>query len=199
MTWFVADRLDHHLGRQPRAHRRRHRAHRRGDAALRGLLAAQQELRAGVAALHARAGRTAALAKGTRSGVLFAMAAVSFLAVYRELFEIVLFYQALWVQAGAVGRRCRARPASRWRRRCWRCWPGPSSNTACACRSARSSPVTAWLLALLAVVFAGHGVAALQEAGVLDASPVCSCRFRCSACTRRCKAWARSSRRSRWC
>jgi high-affinity iron transporter len=32
--------------------------------------------------------------------------------------------------------------------------------------------VTAWLLALLAVVFAGHGVAALQEAGVLDASPV---------------------------
>jgi high-affinity iron transporter len=32
--------------------------------------------------------------------------------------------------------------------------------------------VTAWLLAALAVVFAGHGVAALQEAGVLDASPV---------------------------
>jgi high-affinity iron transporter len=28
------------------------------------------------------------------------------------------------------------------------------------------------LLALLAVVFAGHGIAALQEAGVLDVSPV---------------------------
>jgi len=34
---------------------------------------------------------------------LWALASVSFLAVYRELFEIVLFYQALWAQAGDVG------------------------------------------------------------------------------------------------
>ena len=32
------------------------------------------------------------------------MAGVSFLAVYREMFETVLFYQALWAQAGETGR-----------------------------------------------------------------------------------------------
>ena len=37
-----------------------------------------------------------ALARGT----LWALAGVSFLAVYREAFETVLFYQALWQQAG---------------------------------------------------------------------------------------------------
>ena len=41
---------------------------------------------------------------GTLSGTLWAMALVSFLAVYREMFETVLFYQALWVQAGDAGR-----------------------------------------------------------------------------------------------
>ena len=40
-----------------------------------------------------------ALAKRT----LWAMAAVSFFAVYREMFEIVLFYQALWAAGRRVG------------------------------------------------------------------------------------------------
>ena len=35
---------------------------------------------------------------------LWTMTLVSFLAVYREMFETVLFYQALWVQAGDAGR-----------------------------------------------------------------------------------------------
>src|SRR5258706_6893762 len=34
---------------------------------------------------------------------LWALASISFLAVYREAFETVLFYQALWVEAGPVG------------------------------------------------------------------------------------------------
>jgi high-affinity iron transporter len=45
--------------------------------------------------LHQQVG--AALEKRT----VWAMASVSFLAVYRELFEIVLFYQALWAQSGS--------------------------------------------------------------------------------------------------
>jgi high-affinity iron transporter len=110
---------------------------------------------------------SAALGKGT----VWAMAGVSFLAVYREAFEIVLFYQALWLQAGESGRQSVlggiAVAAVLLALLAWailkysvRLPIGPFF------------AITGWLLALLAVVFAGHGVAALQEAGVLDASPV---------------------------
>lgn len=109
----------------------------------------------------------AALSKGT----LAAMALVSFLAVYRELFEIVLFYQPLWVQAAASGRG------------------GVVAGIGVAAillaaigfaifkysvrlPIARFFAVTSLLIALLAVVFAGHGIAALQEAGVIDVNPV---------------------------
>jgi high-affinity iron transporter len=100
---------------------------------------------------------------------LWAMAAVSFLAVYREMFEIVLFYQALWVQVGETGR-------------------APVLGGAAAAAVALGAigfalfrysvrlplgpffGATSALLALLAVVFTGHGIAALQEAGVFRAS-----------------------------
>jgi high-affinity iron transporter len=102
---------------------------------------------------------------------LWAMAAVSFLAVYRELFEIVLFYQALWVQAGTEGR-------------------GPLFGGIAAAaavllvfgwlifRYSMRLPigpfftVTSVMIAVLAVAFAGQGVAALQEAGRLPANSV---------------------------
>src|ERR1039457_6687296 len=98
------------------------------------------------------------------------MAGVSFLAVYREMFEIVLFYEALWVQAGDGGRTAVlagiaaaaiSLAATGWAilRYSVRLPLGPFF------------AATAGLLALLAVVFAGHGVAALQEAGLIDASP----------------------------
>lgn len=109
----------------------------------------------------------AALGKKT----LWAMATVSFLAVYRELFEIVLFYQALWAQVGDAGR---------------------TTVLAGAAAAAALLALVGWaifkyslrlpigpffaatsiLLALLAVVFAGNGIAALQEAGVMDVDPV---------------------------
>jgi high-affinity iron transporter len=96
---------------------------------------------------------------------LWAMAGVSFLAVYREMFEIVLFYQALWVQAGASGHNAVL---------------GGIAAAAAALavigfailRYSVRLPIgpffgaTSALLALLAVVFSGHGIAALQEAGV---------------------------------
>jgi len=97
---------------------------------------------------------------------LWAMAAVSFLAVYREMFEIVLFYQALWAQAGDTGRHAVL---------------GGMAAAAAALAAIGFAllkysvrlPIgpffaaTSALLAALAVVFTGHGIAALQEAGVL--------------------------------
>lgn len=109
----------------------------------------------------------AALSKGTR----WAMAAISFLAVYRELFEIVLFYQTLWAQAGPAGEAAvlagLAVAAGLLALLAWvilkysvRLPLGPFFSA------------TSGLLALLAVVFAGHGVAALQEAGVIATNPI---------------------------
>jgi high-affinity iron transporter len=97
---------------------------------------------------------------------LWAMAAVSFLAVYREMFEIVLFYQALWAQAGESGRSAVLGGMA----------AAAAALAAIAFAIFKYSVrlplglffgATSGLLALLAVVFAGHGVAALQEAGMV--------------------------------
>ena len=110
--------------------------------------------------------------RGALTGrTLWALALVSFLAVYREVFETVLFYQALWAQVGPTGR------------------PGILAGCAGAAvvlvvltwlifRYSVRLPIqlffggTSVLLAVLAVVFAGKGVAALQEAGMLPTDPV---------------------------
>ncbi len=110
---------------------------------------------------------SAALGKQT----LWAIAGVSFLAVYRELFEIILFYQSLWAQSGEE-----SKSAVLW---------GIAAAAllllvigGAIVRYSVRLPigpffaVTSALLAFLAVVFVGNGIAALQEAGVLDASPV---------------------------
>jgi high-affinity iron transporter len=102
---------------------------------------------------------------------LWSLAAVSFIAVYREVFETVLFYQALWLQV-----QPQAQPMV----------------FAGALAAAAVLAVVAWLIFkfglrlplkqffaasaavmfVLAVVFAGKGVAALQEAGKLPTSPI---------------------------
>lgn len=109
----------------------------------------------------------AALQKST----LWTMAGVAFLAVYREIVEIVLFYEALWAQAPAGGH-------------------GPVIAGLVAAVFALG--LTGWallkysvrlplgpffvgtsaVLALLAVVFVGNGIHALQEAGTLGARSV---------------------------
>ena len=103
-----------------------------------------------------------ALAKRT----LWTMALVSFLAVYREIFEIVLFYQALWVQAGPGGHHAVLAGIG----------AGAGALAVIGYALLRFSVrlpmgpffgATAGLLALLAVVFTGHVIAALQEAGVI--------------------------------
>jgi high-affinity iron transporter len=103
-----------------------------------------------------------------RSGwFLFGLA---FVVVYREVFETILFYAALWTQgnggvllAGA-GSACLLLAAIAW----------------AMLRYSRTLPVarffkySAWLMAVLTVVLAGKGVAALQEAGIIDIAPLAS-------------------------
>ena len=95
---------------------------------------------------------------------------VSFLAVYREAFETVLFYQALWIQAapayvpvlGGLLAAAVALVVLSW----------------LILRGSIRLPLglffgaTSVLLALLAVIFVGQGIAALQEAGTLPIDPV---------------------------
>jgi high-affinity iron transporter len=105
------------------------------------------------------------------SGTVKTLAAVSFLAVYREAFETVLFYQSLASQAGpeghsalvaGVGVGALALAVLTWAilRYSARVPLGPFF------------AVTAVLLAMLAVVFTGQGIAALQEASWIDAGAV---------------------------
>ncbi|MEZ5564278.1 MAG: cytochrome c/FTR1 family iron permease [Gammaproteobacteria bacterium] len=109
----------------------------------------------------------AALGKRT----LWTLAGISFLAVYRELFEIILFYETLFSQAGPTGQRA--------------VLGGIAAGAVllglaggAILRFSVRLPLgpffaaTAGLLALMAVVFAGNGIAALQEAGVMDISLV---------------------------
>lgn len=106
----------------------------------------------------------AALGKRT----LWALAGIAFLAVYRELFEIILFYETLFGQAGPEGQQA--------------VWAGIGVAlvllaiiaTAILKFSVRIPlgpffAITGILLALMAVVFTGNGIAALQEAGLFDA------------------------------
>jgi high-affinity iron transporter len=100
----------------------------------------------------------------------WALALVSFLAVYREAFETVLFYQALWIQAapayvpvlGGLLAAAVALVVLGW----------------LILRGSIRLPLglffgaTSMLLALLAVIFVGKGVAALQEARTLPIDPV---------------------------
>ena len=109
----------------------------------------------------------AALSGRTR----WALASIAFLAVYREAFETVLFYQALWIEAGASGRLSVA---------------GGFAAAAAALallawlilKMGLRLPV-GWffgvgsaLMAVLAVVLAGKGIAALQHAGRLPVEPL---------------------------
>ncbi|CAN5282760.1 cytochrome c/FTR1 family iron permease [soil metagenome] len=104
---------------------------------------------------------------GNSGWFLFGLA---FVVVYREVFETILFYAALWTQgnggvllAGA-GSACLMLAAIAW----------------AMLRYSRTLPIaqffrySAWLMAVLTVVLAGKGVAALQEAGIIDIAPIAS-------------------------
>lgn len=111
------------------------------------------------------------LHRALSTGTLWGLAGLSFIAVYREVFETILFFQALWVQTDN---------------------PGKSMALGGIAAGAALLAVLAWivfrfsmrlplrqffsisglLMFVLALIFAGKGVAALQEAGYIMVSPV---------------------------
>jgi high-affinity iron transporter len=104
-------------------------------------------------------------------GALLSIALVSFLAVYREVFETVLFYQALWVQSEGGGQTAVIAGFA----------IGVAALAVLAWLIARFSvrlplgiffAASSVLLAAMAVVFAGQGIAALQEAGKLASNRI---------------------------
>jgi len=109
--------------------------------------------------------------KALTAGTLWGLAALSFIAVYREVFETILFYQALWVQTDAAGKSMAVTGLG----------AGAGVLAVLAWLVMRFSvrlPLrqffagTGFLMFVLAIVFAGKGVAALQEAGYLPITPV---------------------------
>ncbi|MBS0152846.1 MAG: FTR1 family protein [Nitrospira sp.] len=102
---------------------------------------------------------------------LWTMTGLTFLVVYREFFEMILFYETLWSQAGEIGHS-----AVVWGvaiaavlllliggmilRYSVRLPIGPFFTVASS------------LLAMMAVIFVGNGITALQAAGVLDVTNV---------------------------
>ncbi len=106
------------------------------------------------------------------SSTLWVLATVSFIAVYREMFETVLFYQAMWVQIDTADSQQGF-------------LLGVISALAVllvlaflVMRVGTRLPIkqffqiNAVLLFLLAVVFAGQGIAAFQEAGMIASNMV---------------------------
>jgi high-affinity iron transporter len=102
---------------------------------------------------------------GSSAWLLFGLA---FIVVYREVFETILFYAALWSQgnggvilAGALS-ACAALAVIAW----------------AMLRYSRRLPIgkfftySSWLIAVLTVVLAGKGVSALQEAGIVSIAPL---------------------------
>jgi high-affinity iron transporter len=106
-----------------------------------------------------------------RGGAWFGVGLVAFLAVYREVFETVLFYQALWVQSEGAARSAVLAGLG----------IGVVALVTLAWLIIRFSVrlplgvffgASSALLAAMAVVFAGQGIAALQAAGRLPVNPV---------------------------
>jgi len=104
---------------------------------------------------------------GRSAWILFGLA---FVAVYREVFETILFYAALWTEGNGVPMLAGALTA---------CAALALIAWALLSYSGRL-PIgkffrySSWLMAILTVVLAGKGVAALQEAGIVGIAPLSS-------------------------
>ncbi|QBL08995.1 c-type cytochrome [Rheinheimera sp. D18] len=105
------------------------------------------------------------------SGAYFGLALVVFLAVYREVFETILFYQSLWLQGGAAHQLSFLSGIGA-------ALLGLLILGVGLFKFALKLPLktffgsTAFLMILLAFVMTGKGIAALQEAGTLSLSHI---------------------------
>lgn len=109
--------------------------------------------------------------KALSTGTLWGLAGLSFIAVYREVFETILFYQALWVQAdGPAQGMLISGFGSGVVVLAVLSWLILRYSTRLPLRQFFSA--TSIFMFVLAIVFAGKGIAALQEAGKLPIDPV---------------------------
>lgn len=166
LTWVVSSKLIAISG-----------AHREVTEGITALVAAGLLLYVGFW-LHSKANATRwnqfirnQMTTALSGGALFSIALVSFLAVYREVFETVLFYQALWMQSEDSGQTAVFAGFA----------VGIVALVVLAWLIARFSirlplgtffAASSVLLAVMAVVFAGQGIAALQEAGKLASNRI---------------------------
>jgi high-affinity iron transporter len=93
---------------------------------------------------------------------------LAFIVVYREVFETILFYAALWSQGGRVALLAGAATAVLVLALIAWALLSYSKRLPISQFFAYSSA----LIAVLAVVLAGKGIAALQEAGLIDIQPL---------------------------
>ncbi len=107
-----------------------------------------------------------AKAMGRESGwFLFGLA---FVVVYREVFETILFYAAMWAQGNGAAMLAGAATAVL----------ALAAIAWAMLRYSRTLPLgtffrySSWLMAVLVFVLAGKGIAALQEAGWIDIAPL---------------------------
>ena len=105
-------------------------------------------------------------------GTLWGLAIISFIAVYREIVETILFYEALWLQAGteAAHNAIAAGMGVAAISLLGLGWAILKASARLPLRLFFGANTV--ILFVLAVIFAGKGVAALQEAGKLDISTI---------------------------
>jgi high-affinity iron transporter len=109
--------------------------------------------------------------KALGASTLWSLAGLSFISVYREMFETILFYQAIWVQSDTAGHgMIFAGLLSAAAALLVLGWFILKYSTKLPLR--QFFAVTGAFLFLLAVIFAGKGVAALQEAGNILYDPM---------------------------
>lgn len=105
------------------------------------------------------------------SGTLWSLALIAFIAVYREIVETVLFYETLWLQSTASGHSAiLAGLGSAGLALIILAWALFRLSVRLPLRLFFGA--NAILLIGMAVVFAGKGIAALQEAGRLPVNPI---------------------------
>ena len=109
--------------------------------------------------------------KALTSGTLWTLTGLSFIAVYREAFETILFYQALWAQTGETGKTMALSGfLSAVGVLAVVGWLIMRYSVRLPLRQFFS--ITGGLMFVLAIIFAGKGISALQEAGIIISSPV---------------------------
>jgi high-affinity iron transporter len=122
-------------------------------------------------AYHWRRFIEGSIQKALSRGTLWGLAGLSFLAVYREIFETILFYQALWMQTDQAGQgMILSGLVTASALLVVLAWLILRYSTRLPLR--QFFAVTGVFMFLLAMVFAGKGVAALQEAGRVTLNPV---------------------------